>query len=406
MKNIMKLIKNKLGISDTWRDGKGNQKLNLNYLLRRLDMNKKNAYIYFSGATDRTGQALADALKINGVKKKPTGKDVSVVIGWGAKTKEAMSFPKGVVVLNHPNYIKANRNKFKTLETLRKAKVPVADFVSADGVMAALKSNKVNLPLVGRKKYHQGGKGFWTCITKGMVKKAIQEGAQYFQEFIPVENEYRIHMFGDERIYAQRKVERKNMQEAFKEQHGEKIKHMAEKNNVNIDENTMNYALERVGKNVAESPDMIIRSNSKGWRFSRVTKETKVLKELDKIAADALKAINLDFGAVDCCVDEDGKMWVLEVNSGPGLEESSFDVYKDKFEAKLKEIMNPTPVKEAKPKADAVKAKKTTATSQASSGSKKAELKAKASFISELVEEADEEEAEVLERLMRKTFGK
>jgi len=234
-------------------------------------MSKKKTAIYYSGATDVTGKALADALGITGAKAKPT-KAFELVFGWGAKTKEATNFPAGTTVLNHPDNIRNNRNKLKTLELLQEAKVNVAAFVSAEKVLAELKKKKpaLKLPLVGRTKFHQGGKGFWMCNTEGQIKDAIGKGAQYFQNYIGIKNEYRLHVFKDTVIYAQKKAQRDNMEAAFSAQYGDKIKAAAEKSGQKLDEATLNYALGQVSKRVMPEPDMHIRSNTRGWKFISV----------------------------------------------------------------------------------------------------------------------------------------
>ena len=86
----------------------------------------KDVYIYYSGATDKTGAALAEALEVASgrVKPKTTQK---IVIGWGAKTDKAVNLGNATVI-NHPNAIRVNRNKFQALQLMQKAKVNVAPF--------------------------------------------------------------------------------------------------------------------------------------------------------------------------------------------------------------------------------------------------------------------------------------
>jgi len=400
MKNIINKVVNKLGIITNFTDGQGNRKIILKILKRRLDMNKKDAYIYYSGATDKTGQALADALKINGTRKKPPT-SAKIIIGWGAKTKEKTPLGKAVV-LNHPDNIRSNRNKLSTLETLKKAGVPVASFVGADKIMDQIKNKKMSFPVIGRTKYHQGGKGLWICVSELNVKTAIQEGAQYFQTIIPIKDEYRLHIFNGERIYTQRKTQRDDMGAAFKEQHADKIKHHADKNKKKLDADTMDYVLSQLGKSIVEKPDMLVRSNTRGWKFSRVTKDSKTLKALEKVCVNALNAMNLQFGAVDCCVDENGDCWVIEINSGPGLEESSFNAYVAKFESTIKDIINPK--KAEKVKVTNNNRQNTGAAKPKTKDDPKQALKNKLDLLSEMIDHADDQEMESLKSVAAKMF--
>lgn len=351
-------------------------------------MAKDNVYIWYSGATDITGKALQQKLDITGGTKKPTNKDI--IIGWGTKTKKHITLPNTVTVLNHPNNIKNNRNKHTTLSKLKNEKIKVADFCLASEVLKALNNtdNSIILPLVGRKKYHQGGKGFWLCLTIGMVKNAISEGCQYFQNYIDINTEYRLHIFKDKLLYAVKKIKRTNMENAFIEQHAEKIKDAATKNNMTLNDDTMNYVLAKLAKE-NPTPDMIIRSNTRGWKFSHIKKIKAVLKEE---AIKALKAAHLDFGAVDCCIDSDEKAWIIEINSGPGLKGTPFDTYLDMFKTSINEILNPT--KTVVPKAKTIKTKVKTTKSKT--------MKAKADLFADMIEQADENEAQVLKGLMNK----
>lgn len=364
-------------------------------------MNKKDAYIWYSGATDVTGKKLEKALGVEGGREKPKGK--KVVIGWGAKTKKDVDFPAGTAVINHANNIRRNRNKLTTLDVLKKAKVAVANFVPAENIMKALDTAKgIKLPVVGRTKYHQGGKGFWTCLTKTHVKDAMNEGAQYFQNYIDIIDEYRLHVFKGEVLHAQKKVKRNNMEQAYVDQHAAKIKDYAEKGKVKLDETTLAYALGRVAKE-NKNADMIVRSNKRGWKFSNVKAPKKALVD---VSVAALAAIGLEFGAVDCCMDSDGKAWIIEINSGPGLEGTTFNAYVEAFENSLKELMAPAKKEakkvvakpaEAKAKAAVMKTKPAGATAK--------ERLTKLKEMLDFVEAADEAEAALIEKMVQRKYA-
>jgi glutathione synthase/RimK-type ligase-like ATP-grasp enzyme len=371
------------------------------FFKRSSKMSKKDTAIYYSGATDVTGKALAEALKITGDRKKPAGK--KLVIGWGCKNKEKMTFPTGTKFLNHPNAILGNRNKFKALQVLDKAKVAVAPFVTSDYAKAELAKTKgkISFPVVGRKNHHQGGKGFWFCANDIMLKEAIAEGAQYFQNFMDIVDEYRLHVFGDKVIYAQKKVKRTNMEEAFKSQHGDKIKALAEKNNTTLDQTTLDYVLAQMGKRIQPTADMLIRSNMKGWKFSSL-KLSNVKPDLSALAVAAVKAVGLDFGAVDCCSTKNGA-FIIEINSGPGLEKTALDKYIASFETAIADTFKVTKAAPDKSKKQA--ATKAVTGVAGTTGSVKQQLQAKAQLFSEMVEASDEAEAEVLDSVWKKMIA-
>ncbi|KKN37785.1 hypothetical protein LCGC14_0759860, partial [marine sediment metagenome] len=204
-------------------------------------------YIWFSGATDVTGQALADALGLTGTKSKPRSiQNGDIIIGWGAKTDAAVRLDNATI-LNHPDKIRNNRNKMSTLTSLygnRATKPAISAFCGADEVIAAMdrRRSDIKLPLVGRTNFHQGGKGFWTCLNKQHVERAIHDGAQYFQNYIDIKDEYRLHVAFGQVIYAVKKVE--NPTDAgWIAQRKEKVLDYAQKNNQNLDESTLNYVL-------------------------------------------------------------------------------------------------------------------------------------------------------------------
>lgn len=64
--------------------------------------------------------------------------------------------------------------------------------------------------------------------------------------------------------------------------------------------------------------DRTVRSASNGWVFCR--SDVFCPTALQDAAIDAVRALGLDFGAVDCAVSVDGSLCIYEVNTAPGLE--------------------------------------------------------------------------------------
>ncbi|KKK69185.1 hypothetical protein LCGC14_2936580, partial [marine sediment metagenome] len=175
--------------------------------------------------------------------------------------------------------------------------------------------------------------------------KAISDGAQYFQNYIDIKDEYRLHVAFGSVIYAVKKVE--NPTDAgWIAQRKEKILDYAQKNNRNMDDPTMNYILGLLVKEAA-LPDRIVRSNKRGWKFSGVTLNN-VSDTLKAMAIKSVEVIGLDFGAVDCAIGLDDNPYLIEINSGPGLQGTALQKYVEAFRAKLNEIEAPVeaPVRE------------------------------------------------------------
>jgi glutathione synthase/RimK-type ligase-like ATP-grasp enzyme len=298
-------------------------------------------YIWYSGATDITGKALAEALECEGGRNKPSNKDI--IIGWGTKTDRDVDLGRAKV-LNHPNVIKLNRNKLSTLNLLysdRNLKPSISPYFMANDISAAIRSQGQNIfPLIGRSKYHQGGKGLWLCLTKDHVEQAKTAGAEYFQKYIDIKTEYRLHIFGENIIYAQKKVENPSI-EGWTNQKKEKINDYAEKNNATLDGTTVDFVISIFAKE-AVLPDRIVRSNKRGWKFSSVALSS-LPSSLKDVAIKSLKCIGLDFGAVDCAIDNSNTPFIIEVNTGPGLQGTSFSKYVEAFRNAIAEFQRPEP---------------------------------------------------------------
>ena len=90
-------------------------------------------------------------------------------------------------------------------------------------------------------------------------------------------------------------------------------------------------AVQRKARNPeVDKPNWKVRNHDNGFIFVRggFTAPDAVLEE----ARRAIKALGLDFGAVDIIWnDKQGKAFVLEVNTAPGLEGQTIEDYAEGF---------------------------------------------------------------------------
>ena len=132
-------------------------------------------------------------------------------------------------------------------------------------------------PCLGRKFKHS--KGLDIHVIRSA--KALQaDNSDYFTELVPSETEFRTWMFRDHHLGTYEKVKVREPDRVYRHSFG--------------------------------------RSHRLGYAFQLVRKE-QLKPEVVAIAKQAVKALELDFGAVDVLWG-DGKATVLEVNTAPGIE--------------------------------------------------------------------------------------
>lgn len=112
---------------------------------------------------------------------------------------------------------------------------------------------------------------------------------QYYSKKEDIVEEYRIHMFRGRSIRAGKKVQRPTRPDGHTPSHP------------------------------------WIRSFDAGWIIQYDGFQST--KEMRKLAASALKALGLDFGAIDMAKTKDGRLIVLEVNRAPGVEGGTVEAY-------------------------------------------------------------------------------
>jgi hypothetical protein len=133
-------------------------------------------------------------------------------------------------------------------------------------------------PCVGRSIEHTQGQNFWLCWAPDQVHTAKMEGAEYFIDYIPIKQEYRIHVMDGEVVFTQRKYPKDRVSSAF----------------------------------------MGIQGFSNGWHKHAFDGE--VSEDIIKTAKNAVAALGLDFGGVDILISQtDNLAYVAEVNTGPAL---------------------------------------------------------------------------------------
>ena len=76
-----------------------------------------------------------------------------------------------------------------------------------------------------------------------------------------------------------------------------------------------------------------IRNHANGWVYAR--SDVVLPEDVETNAIRATLSLGLDFGAVDICTDLDGNAIVFEVNTAPGI----FNTTLDKYVEAIKELL-------------------------------------------------------------------
>lgn len=158
-------------------------------------------------------------------------------------------------------------NKRVMRELFAEHGVPMPKLIPLEDVLLYLQTTAT--PVIGRSERHSKGRGLWRIDSPERLKLAVRgtrkkKPATHFMEVVDAPREYRVHIFLGKSIRISEK--------AFNEDKSE-------------------YTTVKPHHNV---------------------------KHVRKAAKKALKAVGLDFGAVDILAD-DTQCWVLEVNAAPGL---------------------------------------------------------------------------------------
>lgn len=201
-----------------------------------------------------------------------------VCLNWGSTVPVVGTYR----ILNNPQYVNNAVNKLRAFKILKDANVAVPDFTTSYE-KAVQWIEEDNTVLARSLLESHSGKGITVCKTIDELPKTSKVYVKYF----PKKYEFRVHVFS-----------------------GKVIDYVQKRKRNNIDELEYNK---------------YVRSYKNGWVFCR---DNAIVKESVKtLALSAVKALGLDFGAVDIVMTSKGTAKVLEVNCAPALEGTTLESY-------------------------------------------------------------------------------
>lgn len=194
--------------------------------------------------------------------------------------------------LNKPPAVRRALNKLTTLTLLQENNVNVPEFTT--DIDTARQWVEDGNTVIGRKTLTGfGGQGIEVYDADNPV-----EDCPLYTKYKKKKHEYRVHVFNGETIDISQKRKRKGFED--------------------------------------DGINTKIRNCSSGWVFCR--ENLQIPEDLTEQAIAAVHALGLNFGAVDIIWNaRENKSYVLEVNTAPGIEGTSVELYK---QAILKELDN------------------------------------------------------------------
>lgn len=230
----------------------------------------------------KTSRIIAQELGLPVYFKRHSVPELENAIRWGSTRSLIVSG----VELNKAEAIKLASNKAETRRVLAEQHIPVP-VASED-----------DFPLIGRTTRHSQGRGFFFISNEYELLEAKRRGASYFSQYYPKQNEYRVHV-GSGRCLLM----------SIKE--GDKTRRIWNK-------------------------------RKSGFTFRHLRRsvwlEDDHLRNMVRTARTAVKALGLDFGAVDIMADAGegyAPFVISEVNTSPALSPLAVKKYCKYFATQL-----------------------------------------------------------------------
>ena len=241
-----------------------------------------------------SAKALADELGIARLKLEGSrwkGKAGDVVINWGTSCMGHPAFEGAARVLNHPNNVAKAANKLLAFKTFTDANVACPAYTTSH-VEACHMLNNGSTIVVREKLNGHSGEGIAIITPEAHLSGEMRvPEAPLYTNYIKKVDEYRAHVFGDNVFFVQRKARKKD-----------------------VPDDEVNWQ---------------VRNHANGFIFAH--EGVDIPDDVKKLAVEAVKALGLDFGAVDLIKTKMGKWYVLEVNTACGLSGETIQKYAEQF---------------------------------------------------------------------------
>lgn len=245
-------------------------------------------FIYAYNQGSKSARNIADALDIYQIKHRGSRYRARLrdkVINWGATELPRIIDPNGVI--NKPENIRNCSNKLRFFEMMNRAQVTPPYATTLAGARSMIEAGH---KVVCRTQIaaHSGA----GIVIAERMDQLVR--APLYTQYIPKAAEYRIHVFNGRVIDKQRKIRDPNVPE------------------------------DRVDWNV--------RSHLRGFIFARNVGAWPGIEACERAAIRSMQASGLVFGGVDVIYNErQGRAYVLEINTAPGLEGSTVESYARAF---------------------------------------------------------------------------
>jgi glutathione synthase/RimK-type ligase-like ATP-grasp enzyme len=203
------------------------------------------------------------------------------VINWGCTELEVSP---AVVVYNKPANVALAVNKKLTFAALAAKNVPIVP------VLTELPRTRVKTYFARDLLSSSQGRGIRVIRPEDPYPETA---APLYTQYIKPSNEYRVHVAFGKVIAVQEKKKRREVERT--------------------------------------DDGQLIRNLANGWVFA-VNEIRPIDPQGKEVAINGVKALGLDFGAVDMIFSRDGSYLILEINTAPGLSaETTLEAYKTAF---------------------------------------------------------------------------
>jgi glutathione synthase/RimK-type ligase-like ATP-grasp enzyme len=239
-------------------------------------------YPYMNGS--KSAKALAEGLGIKVLLREGKPLKVPLLINWGCSKIDRDILYKRC--LNIPQYVANAANKLLTFQYFKEHNVPTVEWTT-DSAQAEVWLHEPSNVVVRHKLTGHSGEGIQ--ILEWDKGHEVPQ-APLYTKYTKKKDEYRIHVFGDEILFQQRKARRKE-----------------------VPDDQVNWQ---------------VRNLAGGFIFANDGVEAP--EAVKQAATKAVAALGLDFGAADIGF-KDGAAVVYEVNTACGLQGKNLESYVNKF---------------------------------------------------------------------------